>query len=124
MTVRPYRTMLPPIWVAACDSQRRRNAPLRKTASGALVGSLGARVVGLRRHAVGPRPGWRERPRSSPGRRARRSSTSRRSSVAPLEQDVPAAAAAAQADVGAEPVDEPRVAAARMRPAEADDVAE
>ena len=31
MTVRPKRTMLPPIWVAACESQRRRNAPLRKT---------------------------------------------------------------------------------------------
>ena len=33
MTVSPYRTMLPPIWVAACDSQRRRKARLRKTAS-------------------------------------------------------------------------------------------
>ena len=26
MTVRPYSTMLPPIWVAACADQRRRNA--------------------------------------------------------------------------------------------------
>ena len=32
MTVRPYRTMLPPIWVAACADQRRTNAELRKTA--------------------------------------------------------------------------------------------
>ena len=36
MTVSPNRTMLPPIWVAACDSQRRRKPPFRKTASGPL----------------------------------------------------------------------------------------
>ena len=33
MTVSPNRTMLPPIWVAACDSQRRRNPAFRKTLS-------------------------------------------------------------------------------------------
>ena len=41
-----------------------------------------------------------------------------------LEEHVPAAAAAAQADVRAEAVDEPRVAAARVRPAQAHDVAQ
>ena len=35
-----------------------------------------------------------------------------------------AAGLAAQADVGAEPVDEPRVAAARVGPTQADDIAE
>ena len=34
MIVSPKRTMLPPIWVDACDSQSRRNPLLRKTASG------------------------------------------------------------------------------------------
>ena len=53
MTVSPYRTMLPPIWVAACDSQRRRNAPLRKTARAL---SLGRRGLG-RRPALVTRPG-------------------------------------------------------------------
>ena len=32
-TVRPYRTMLPPTWVATCESQRIRNGRFRKTAS-------------------------------------------------------------------------------------------
>lgn len=41
-----------------------------------------------------------------------------------LDQDVPLACSAAQADVGAEPVDEPRVAATRMPPTQADDVTE
>ena len=44
MTVSPYRTMLPPIWVAACESQRRRNPAFRKTAR-ALVGRLRCRSV-------------------------------------------------------------------------------
>ena len=44
MTVRPNRTMLPPIWVDACDSQRRRKPLLRKTASG--PASSGPGVVG------------------------------------------------------------------------------
>ena len=48
----------------------------------------------------------------------------RRSSDAALEQDVAAAALAAQADVGAEPVDQPGVAAARVGAPEPDDVAE
>ena len=51
MMVSPNRTMLPPIWVDACDSQRRRNPLLRKTASGpASAGSGGD----LDRHAAGP----------------------------------------------------------------------
>ena len=39
MTVRPYRTMLPPIWVATCADQRRTKAELRKTdaALGAII---------------------------------------------------------------------------------------
>ena len=32
-TVRPYSTMLPPTWVASCDSQTIRNGRFRKTAS-------------------------------------------------------------------------------------------
>ena len=111
MTVSPNRTMLPPIWVAACDSQRRRNPPFRKTARRAPP------VVGSARRSV-TRP-----PSSGRGRRRDRcrhrrvatdtNSASRRSS-APLEEDVAAAGLAAQADVGAEPIDEPGVAAARV----------
>ena len=121
MTVSPNRTMLPPIWVAACDSQRRRNPPLRKTASGPASGGSAVDVAAVTR----------------PGRRARRetaavsagsprdtNSTSRRSSVAALEQDVPAAGLAAQADVGAEAIDQPGVAAARVGATEPDDIAE
>ena len=118
MTVRPYRTMLPPIWVAACDSQRRRNARVaedRERRSRRRPRDLvGAGVVGV---AHG---------RPSPGRRTdRRAALS--AGIAALdepdeaalerravEQDVAAAALAAQADVGAEAVHEPRVAAARM----------
>ena len=44
--------------------------------------------------------------------------------MAPLDKDVPAARPAAQADVRAEPIDQPRVAAARVRATEANDVAE
>ena len=40
MTVSPNRTMLPPIWVAACDSQSRRNPPFRKTASASAGGAV------------------------------------------------------------------------------------
>ena len=42
MTVSPKMTMLPPIWVAACDSQSRRKAPLRKTASAPEEGAAGS----------------------------------------------------------------------------------
>ena len=46
MMVSPKRTMLPPIWVDACDSQRRRNPLLRKTASGpASCGSVATSAV-------------------------------------------------------------------------------
>ena len=43
---------------------------------------------------------------------------------APFEQDVAAAGLAAQADVGAEAIDQPGVAAARVGASEPDDIAE
>ena len=49
MTVSPKRTMFPPIWVAACDSQRRRNPLLRKTASGPPSDGSGAVVATVTR---------------------------------------------------------------------------
>ena len=122
MTVSPKRTMLPPIWVAACDSQRRRNPPLRKTASG--PGSDASRAAVA---ATVTRPGRRSRGVTAAviaGSPRATNSTSRRSSVAPFEQDVPAAVLAAQPDVGAEAIDQPGVAAARVGAAEADDIAE
>jgi hypothetical protein len=44
--------------------------------------------------------------------------------VRPLQENVPSAGLAAQPDVGAQPVDPPCVAAARMGATQADDVAE
>ena len=85
MTVSPNRTMLPPIWVATCASQRRRKEPLRRTAraprTAGVVGRPGVgrvdRVVdggSPRRCPRGPVtpavPGGR--PRSGRGHRARR----------------------------------------------------
>ena len=50
MTVSPNRTMLPPIWVAACDSQRRRNAAVAEDRERRRVGRLGGSpVVGVTR---------------------------------------------------------------------------
>ena len=120
--------MLPPIWVAACDSQRRRNAALRKTATGAPAGRGRRAAVrlgdGLGRSRGRARAERRQRRASWPHRRARRTPTSRRSSAGRSQQDVPATALAAQPDVGAEPVDQPGVAAARVRAAQPHDVAE
>ena len=42
----------------------------------------------------------------------------------PVDEDVPLARLAAEPDIGAEAIDQPGVAAAGMRPTEADDVAE
>ena len=115
--------MLPPIWVAACDSQRRRNAAVAEDRERALAGRLG---IGAGRSRRVTRPG----PAAGRDRGAHRRVAALDEAREPalerpaLEQDVAAAAAAAQADVGAEAIDEPGVAAARVRPAEADDVAE
>ena len=38
--------MLPPIWVAACDSQSRRNGRFARTARAPLPGSSGSPFVG------------------------------------------------------------------------------
>ena len=72
---------------------------------GAARGSTASRsrAPGRRRHGGA----HRRIPRST-------NPASRRSSVGALDEDVPAAAPAAQADVGTEAVDEPRVAAARV----------
>ena len=126
MTVSPNRTMLPPIWVAACDSQRRRNAAVpedreRRSASSSARGSRPRSVT---------RPGRRSAWAAS--RRAAVSAGSPRVDepgeppleVAALEEHVAAAGLAAQADVGAEAIDQPGVAAARVRASEPDDVAE
>ena len=137
MTVSPNRTMLPPIWVAACDSQRRRNARFRKTAS-APGGPVEAGAVGRRGGASGPRrpascpPRRRDRSRGRPDR-ARRSDRDRRAPrtrrcVAPgrrrSSRTCRLAGQAAQADVGARAGRPPAVAAARMRRAQAHDIAE
>ena len=123
MTVSPKRTMLPPIWVAACDSQRRRNPPLLEDGERTGGGWSGG---GRRRRSSrrsGRRSSARSR-RSSPASPRLTNSTSRRSRVRPLEQHVPAAALAAQPDVGAEAIDQPGAAATGVRAAEADDVTE
>ena len=120
MTVRPNRTMLPPICVAACDSQSRRNGGLRKTAS-APSGSQAPRRRGGVGHEADPPPAGV----AVGGASAAVSAGSPRVDEAgepafegrPLEQDVPAAGLAAQADVGPEAVHEPGVAAARMHAA-------
>ena len=113
MTVSPNSTMLPPIWVAACDSQRRRNAGCGRRRGRLPVAS--ARSAGGRprldgtparsRRPVGRGPCG---PASSPATAAviagsprSTNSARRRSSVGALEQDVAAAGPAAQADVGA-----------------------
>ena len=121
MTVRPNRTMFPPIWVAACDSQRRRNDGLRKTASApSAAGGAGA-AVRCRRSAPGHRS--RSGARPSDGRIDRgghrhvpaldeggESALERRS----LQQHVASAGLTTQADVGTEAIHEPGVAAARV----------
>ena len=117
---------MPPIWVAAWESQSRRNGRFARTASAPLPVSRWLGGGALRRGRPGP-------PTRSPGGLQR----GRDRGIAPLhesreapfqgrpgDEDVAAAAAAAQADVGPEAVDEPRVAAARMRPLEANDIAE
>ena len=130
-TVSPKRTMLPPIWVARLGQPEQQERPVAEDGEGAPPARASAStavLAGGRGHVARPAVG-----RSASRRDARRVSAgsprwtkpaSRRSSVAPLDQDVPAAGLAAQPDVGAEPIDEPRVAAARMRPPQADDVAE
>ena len=83
---------------------------MRKTASalGVAPASVAGRRLGGRHAGRGRVDRRRRRPRpSSPGRRAPRTPTRRRSSAPPLEEDVTAAGLAAQPDVGAEPVDQP-----------------
>ena len=77
MTVRPNRTMLPPIWVAACDSQRRRNERLRKTARALSPrgrrrrpGRIG-RVASSRRRVRSPAVGVARGPVTPAARRGR-----------------------------------------------------
>ena len=131
MTVSPNRTMLPPIWVAACDSQRRRKPGLRKTGSG--PASAGSASSGRTLWARGRSPQPSRRRAARRGRRHRgrhgRVATGHELDEAllehpPLEEHVAAAGLAAQPDVGAEPIHEPRAPAARMGSAEAHDVAE
>ena len=119
-------TMFPPIWVAAWASQRSRNGRFRKTSSAPPSAAAGRRVAG---GAVPPRPS--RGARAGGPTAALRAGSPRRHEPdqpalegPPLDEDVPAAVSAAQPDVGAEPVDEPVVAAARMGAPEPDDVAE
>ena len=130
MTVSPKRTMLPPIWVAACDSQRRRNAAVAEDREARLVApasAAGSAIVAPRNRpsVVGTAGLGGERITAAVSAGSPRSSkpTSRRSRRR-RQQDVAAAGPAAQADVGAEPIDVPGVAAARVGPAQPDDVAE
>src|SRR5215211_3763006 len=101
-------TMLPPIWVNAWLSQSSRNGRLRKTAI-VPVSSGSSGPAGSRTSGAAPASG-----RSVIAASAR----------PPLHEQMPAAGLAAQADVGAEAVDEPRGAATRMAAAQAQDVAE
>ena len=135
MTVRPNSTMLPPIWVAACDSQRRRNEALRKTAS-----APSDSVVLWRRRpdrsGVDRLPGSGHRPSSAAGSgRPRDRGVEGRVTALheldeapferrPLQQHVPATRLAAQPDIRSEPVHEPGIAPARVAPAKPQDVAE
>ena len=109
MTVSPNRTMLPPIWVDACDSQRRRKPPFWKTASGPSSVRLG--------QAPAASSVTRQRPR------VHELDESMLEGPA-LEEDVPAAGAAAQADVGTESIDLPGVAATRVGAPKPNDVAQ
>ena len=88
------------------------------------LAGLGGRQGALgRRHAGGPgRTGVTAA--VSAGSPRSTNPASRRSSVGRSRRTWRPQASAAQPDVGAEPVDEPRVAAARVGPAQADDVAE
>ena len=132
MTVSPNSTMLPPIWVAACDSQRRRNDGLRKTASAPspIRRPSAASRRPLRRRSAprirssGPRPAAGVRGPLDDRGVERRRRRARRTREAPLErraleQHVPATGPAAQPDVRAEPVHEPGVATARVASGEA-----
>ena len=123
-------TMFPPIWVTAWASQRSRNGRFLKTASappdggapgaGVVVGAVvaGASVTRPLSRAVGLTAAL------SAGSPRLTNPARRRSSGPPLDQHVPVAAPAAQPDVGAEPVDEPLVAAAGMGAPQPQDVAE
>ena len=53
MTVSPKRTMLPPIWVAACDSQRRRNRRCGRPRAGLPPPARGSSPRPSRGRAVG-----------------------------------------------------------------------
>ena len=116
MTVSPKRTMLPPIWVAACGSQSRRNGRVledgeRRPRRRSVRGVAGA-VTRLRPSRRG---GGRGATAALSGRVAALDETGEAAfERAPVDQHVTAAALAAEADVGAEPVDEPGVAAAGM----------
>ena len=127
MTVRPYRTMLPPIWVAACADQRRRNAELRKTAA-ALGASASRTVFGgpmFAGFAHGAVTGGERVDRGGQGRIAVRDEPGEASlDRGPRQEHMTTAGLAAQAEVGSKAVHEPRVAAAWVRPAQANDVAE
>ena len=122
-------TMLPPICVNAWLSQSSRNGRLRKTsrtlASSGVVGSRGIQDAraGPRQRHVG-HAGWGPTAALRAGSPRLTKLGEAALEGGALEQQVAAAGLAAEPDVGAEAVDQPRVAAARMGAAEAQDVAQ
>src|SRR5688572_563245 len=117
--------MLPPIWVAACASHSSRNGRFRKTAPvpDPAASAIGAAVtrVSPGGNAVGGNGADRG---GHCGVAALLEAREPAFERPPLEQHVAVAGTAAEPDVGAEPVDEPDVSAARVTPTEPDDVAE
>ena len=129
MMVRPKSGMFPPIWVNAWASQRNRNERFLKTASAPPDSSVpGAGVLcvsllrgGVRHEAVSRAVGLTA---ALIAVAAGHDSGQPPLKGPPLDQHVPVAPPAAQPDVGAEPVDEPLVAAAGMGAPQPQDVAD
>ena len=126
MTVRPKMTMLPPICVNAWASQSSRNGRLRKTSSAPPSSSSPVSPFG----AAVASSGWDVTGRRGPTAAVDRGVTALHElddaafEGGPLDQHVAVAGRAAEADVGAQPVDEPGVAAAGVASLEPDHVAQ
>src|SRR5664279_1791055 len=125
-------TMLPPTPVDSWASQSKRNGRLARTAMppDSTSGSSIARALPVpgRRAVLGEMPSLiacRRRHGLANCQVAAHSEVDQPSLQGPpLEQDVPAARAAAQANIRAQPVDEPLLAAAWMDATQPHDIAE
>ena len=135
-TVSPNSTMLPPICVAACDSQRRRNGGLRKTESAPSPDPSASLSSASASSGTPVSVTWLGRRGSCARGRVGRECGGDRGITAfhepgepaferrALDQHMSSTRLAAQPDVCPETVDEPGVAAAGMRLPETHDIAE